>query len=178
MSFLGPFHILSYGTLLGVEIYQTFIGGVVAFRTLPRQQFSTLQNKLFPIYFTLQSALPVVAALTYPGVRTVLGRGSSSIAGVLLEENRLTVLLPLSVVFVSGLTNLLYVTPKVVEVIKQRWQQESIDGKKSYGPPPHSKEMAELNKKFGKLHGLSTLINLGGLLATVAYGVVLGMRLR
>lgn len=37
--------------------------------------------------------------------------------------------------------------------------------------------MTELNKKFAKLHGISTLVNLGGLLATVAYGVVLGRRL-
>lgn len=95
----------------------------MAFRTLPRQQFSALQNSIFPVYFSLQAALPVVAALTYPGARTVLGMGPSSLAGVVLEENRLTVLLPLTVVFVSGLTNLLYLTPKVVGVIRERWQQ-------------------------------------------------------
>lgn len=38
--------------------------------------------------------------------------------------------------------------------------------------------MTELNKKFGKLHGLSTLINLGAVIATLAYGVVLGGRLQ
>lgn len=54
---------------------------------------------------------------------------------------------------------------------------ESIDGKKSYDPPPHSKEMIRLNKKFGKLHGISTLVNLTGVIATVAYGIVLGSRL-
>ncbi|KKA18936.1 hypothetical protein T310_7105 [Rasamsonia emersonii CBS 393.64] len=176
MSILGPFHILRSADITLQSATAPFWESR-SIRTLPRQQFSTLQNSLFPIYFTLQSALPVVAALTYPGARTVLGTGPSSLAGVLLEENRLTVLLPLSIVFVSGLTNLLYLTPKVVGVIKQRWQQESIDGKKSYDPPPHSKEMTELNKKFAKLHGISTLVNLGGLLATVAYGVVLGRRL-
>jgi hypothetical protein len=54
---------------------------------------------------------------------------------------------------------------------------ESIDGKKSYDAPPHSKEMTELNKEFGKLHGISTVVNLAGLAATIAYGVVLGKRL-
>jgi len=55
---------------------------------------------------------------------------------------------------------------------------ESIDGKKSYDAPPHSQKMTELNKKFGKLHGVSTLINLGAVIATLAYGVVLGGRLQ
>jgi hypothetical protein len=55
---------------------------------------------------------------------------------------------------------------------------ESIDGKKSYDPPPHSQKMTELNKKFGKLHGLSTLINLAAVIATLSYGVVLGGRLQ
>ncbi|KAL1990604.1 hypothetical protein VTN49DRAFT_6443 [Thermomyces lanuginosus] len=173
MLLSGSFHIISYGALLGSELFQTFVGGIVAFRVLPRPQFSALQNKIFPIYFGLQSALPVVLALTFPGRPSSPG----SLSGVLLEENRFTVLLPISLTLVSGLTNLLYLTPLVQETMKQRWRQESIDGKKSYDPPPHSKEMIRLNKKFGKLHGISTLVNLTGVIATVAYGIVLGSRL-
>ncbi|KAL2223141.1 hypothetical protein M432DRAFT_39075 [Thermoascus aurantiacus ATCC 26904] len=174
---LGSFHILSYGTLLGVEVYQSFIGGVIAFRTLPRPQFSTLQSAIFPVYFSLQTALPIVAALTFPGERNVFGVGPSSISGVLAPENRYTTLLPLATVFVTGITNLLVLGPKTVKVMEERKQQEVRDGKKSYDPPPHSKEMTALNKKFGRLHGLSTLVNLFGLLATMYYGTVLGKRL-
>jgi len=47
---------------------------------------------------------------------------------------------------------------------------ETRDGKKAYDAPPHSKEMQRLNKKFGALHGTSTVINLVGLLATMWYG--------
>ena len=129
--------------------------------------------------------------MTYPGTTD----GPSSFPGVLLKENRLTVLLPLSLVVVSGLTNLLYLTPAVIKTMKRRWDQggclyvcygrrnviisfiEKIDDKKSYDPPPHSKKMVELNKKFGKLHGFSTLINLGALVSTIVYGAVLGCRL-
>ena len=57
------------------------------------------------------------------------------------------------------------------------WPAETIDGKKSYDPPPHSKEMIALNKKFGKLHGVSSLVNLFAILATLYYGMVLGKRL-
>lgn len=54
---------------------------------------------------------------------------------------------------------------------------EAIDGKKSYDPAPHSKEMLALNKKFGKLHGYSTLVNLAAVVATIFYGAVLGKRI-
>lgn len=54
---------------------------------------------------------------------------------------------------------------------------ETRDGKKYYDPAPHSKEMLALNKRFARVHGLSSLINLVSLLATVYYGVVLGKRL-
>lgn len=37
--------------------------------------------------------------------------------------------------------------------------------------------MMALNKKFGRLHGLSSLINMVSLIATVYYGVVLSKRL-
>jgi hypothetical protein len=54
---------------------------------------------------------------------------------------------------------------------------ETRDGKKSYDPSPHSKEMQKLNKSFGKMHGMSSLINLVGFLATAWYGVSLAERL-
>ena len=54
---------------------------------------------------------------------------------------------------------------------------EKKDGKKSYDAPPHSQEMVALNKRFGMLHGVSSLLNLGTLVATVVYGVTLSSRL-
>jgi hypothetical protein len=54
---------------------------------------------------------------------------------------------------------------------------ETRDGKRSYDPAPHSKEMLALNKKFGRVHGISSLVNLISFIATVYYGVVLSKRL-
>ncbi len=54
---------------------------------------------------------------------------------------------------------------------------EKKDGKKSYDVPPHSQEMVALNKRFGMLHGVSSLLNLGTLVATVVYGITLSSRL-
>jgi hypothetical protein len=55
---------------------------------------------------------------------------------------------------------------------------ETKDGKKSWDPAPHSQEMQSLNKEFGKIHGISSLLNLITLIATIAYGFNLSTRIR
>ncbi|KAL6237634.1 hypothetical protein BDW75DRAFT_228500 [Aspergillus navahoensis] len=167
-----PFHILSYGTLLGVQLYQSFVSGIIAFRALPRPQFAALQAKIFPTYFALQTALPVVVALTASRAGQPLG-----ISGLLDQENQLSVLLPLATAFITGLVNFSVLRKLTVDTMRERKHQETRDGKKSYDPPPHSKEMIVLNKKFGRLHGLSSLVNLVTLGATIFYGVVLSKKL-
>lgn len=167
----------SYGTLLGSEIFQSFIGGVTAFRTLPRPQFASLQSALFPIYFGMQTALPIVLALTFPSERTAVGNSASGFAGILEPANRLHVLTPISIIFVSGLLNAAWIGPLTTKTMRERKHQETKDGKKSYDAGPHSPEMQALNKKFGQLHGASTLVNLFGIIATLWYGFYLGDRL-
>jgi hypothetical protein len=156
---------------------KTFVGGILAFRALPRPQFAALQSAIFPVYFTLQTALPVVSALTFPGRITASGVGPSSIIGFVADENRQSTLLPLVTVSVAGLTNLLLLSPLAAKTIQERRHQETIDGKKCYDNPPHSNKMMQLNKKFRKLHGYSSIVNLLALVATGYYGLVLGVRL-
>lgn len=109
----------SYGTLLGTQFFQSFINGIVAYKSLPRPQFSTFQTNLFPIYFGIQTALPALLALTYPGA---LG-SPSSLAGALSESNRYAVLVPIATVFVSGLVNLVWIGPETTRVMKERKHQ-------------------------------------------------------
>lgn len=52
------------------------------------------------------------------------------------------------------------------------------DGKEWYAEGPHSDEMQALNKKFGMLHGISSLLNLSTVIAAVAYGFTLGGRIQ
>lgn len=59
----------------------------------------------------------------------------------------------------------------------ERRKQEDKDGKRSWDPPPHSQEMAALNKKFGMLHGISSMLNVVNFVATVVYGVTLAGRI-
>ena len=46
----------------------------------------------------------------------------------------------------------------------------------SYDSPPHSNEMMELNKAFGRMHGASVLLNLSSMLITMWYGAELAAR--
>ncbi len=54
---------------------------------------------------------------------------------------------------------------------------EVKDGKQSRDKTTQSKELKTLNKKFGKLHGYSSLFNLITFIATVVYGVHLSARI-
>jgi hypothetical protein len=61
---LAPYHMISYSTLLGTTLYQTFVVTKVGYQALPISAFTTLQKRLFPIYFRSQSLLLLCTALT------------------------------------------------------------------------------------------------------------------
>ena len=186
----ASYHILAYGTLLGTEVFQSFIAGVQSYRVLPRPQFSALQSALFPIYFSMQTALPVALALTFPGsthgtqispttstTSWAVSHTPGGLVGVLEPMNRLAVLAPLATIFVTSLVNLVYIGPTTTKVMRDRKHQETRDGKKSYDNPPHTAEMQELNRRFATMHGVSSLLNMVGCVATVWYGFYLAGRI-
>ncbi|KAH7418260.1 hypothetical protein BKA64DRAFT_654029 [Cadophora sp. MPI-SDFR-AT-0126] len=173
----APYHIISYGTLLGTQFFQTFVGGIVSYKALARPQFSQLQQKLFPVYFGIQTTLPVVVALTYPASKLGLGT-SSGLYGVFADVNRWSVLIPIATIFVTSLANMALVGPATTKIMRERKHQETRDGKKYYDPAPHSEEMQKLNKAFGSMHGMSSLLNLTGFIATLWYGVSLAARIQ
>ncbi|PHH80203.1 hypothetical protein CDD82_1916 [Ophiocordyceps australis] len=173
---VAPYHIISYGALLGTTFFHSFINGPTMFKAVDRPSFSAIQQRIFPIYFGMQTALPIVLALTFPG--NPLTGVSSGIAGLLDASSKLDSLLPIAGMFVSGLANLAVLLPATVDVMKQRRGQVKRDGKDWWSEGPHSEEMRALNKKFGMLHGISSLLNLGTFAAAVAYGFTLGARIQ
>ena len=62
----APYHLLFYSTLLGTELYQTFIMTKLSYQVLPITAFRTLQKRVFPAYFRTQSLLLVLVAVTIP----------------------------------------------------------------------------------------------------------------
>jgi hypothetical protein len=124
------YHILSYGSFLGATLFQSFIGGVVAFKVLPRAQFSTLQKATFPVFFTLQSVLGLALMLTYPGEK-LLGVGNQYIrqnvgfSGLLVDSNRWPIFVPLATIFVTSVLNALVIGPATTKTMKERHHQGS-----------------------------------------------------
>jgi hypothetical protein len=66
LSVLAPAHLLLYSALLGTELYQTFVMTKVSYQALPRSAFTTLQKRVFPIYFQSQSLLLLLVVATAP----------------------------------------------------------------------------------------------------------------
>ena len=122
------YQILTYGTLLGSNLFQTFLAGPLAYKALPKAQFSTLQQAIFPPFFALQTALPVVLALTWPGERVAsLGNGEarsqSGWRGIVQGGNGWDLLLPIAVMFGTNLLNLVVLGPATTKVMKERRHQ-------------------------------------------------------
>ena len=88
------------------------------FRTVNRPAFSAIQTGLFPIYFGMQTVVPIVMALTFPG-STLLGL-SSGVKGLLDETHRYSSLLPIGTMCVTGAINLVVLLPMVTQVMKDR----------------------------------------------------------
>lgn len=63
---MAPLHLLAYSTLLGAELYQSFVITKLAFQSLPRSAFTSLQKRVFPVYFRGQNLLLAAVALTLP----------------------------------------------------------------------------------------------------------------
>lgn len=77
-------------------------------------------SHIFPVYFSLQTALPALLVLTYPGSRNPFG-SASGVAGVFLEPgNRWTVLAPLAGAFLTAAANLAVVGPATTKVMEER----------------------------------------------------------
>lgn len=74
----------------------------------------------------MQTALPAVLALTYPGSHGALQSTPSSLSGVLAAENRWSVLYPLAANFAAGAINMLYLGPKTTSVMRQRKHQGEL----------------------------------------------------
>ena len=125
----------------------------------------------------MQTALPVLLALTFPAERTAIGRTASSLTGVLEEGHRLHVLVPLVTTLLCGAANMIVIGPATTKCMKERKHQETRDGKKSYDEGPHSEAMKAMNKKFAYLHGASSLVNMIGCITTVWYGFTLADRI-
>lgn len=163
-------YILGYGWLMGMSIWVTFIGGVIAFKTLPRQQFGALQHRTFPWYFNisilLSSGLLLLWTKAHPHV--IANLANPRLADVAQAY-------ALGTVIASQLANQTVIGPMTSKTMFQRHKLEKQEGK-SYNEPGVSAEMRALNSKFSRLHGISSLLNLAANISLIFHGLWVGTK--
>ncbi|EWG45113.1 hypothetical protein FVEG_06035 [Fusarium verticillioides 7600] len=161
-TLLAPVHLLCFSTLLGSQLYQTFIVTKVTFKHLPRTPYINLQKTLFPIFFQGQALLLFLTAITLPpyGVLSLIEHKSDWIPFAISG-------------FVSGL-NLMVFGPRTRQLMLDRVEQRTLEVKTAEGP---SSTMGVIKKRFTTSHAMCIHLNLIGLGAHLWYTWRLASRL-
>nr|BBD82320.1 unknown protein [Oryza sativa Indica Group]BBF89978.1 putative transmembrane protein 205 [Oryza rufipogon] len=150
-------HVLCFATAWGAALWVTFIGGIVMFKYLPRHQFGSLQGKMFPAYFMLISVCSAISVAAFAYLHP--WKTASTI-----ERYQLGFLIS---ALGFDLSNLLVFTPMTTEMMMRRHKIEKDLGigsevgfSKNAEVARTSPTLAAMNKKFGMIHGLSSLANI------------------
>ncbi|KIM85491.1 hypothetical protein PILCRDRAFT_817519 [Piloderma croceum F 1598] len=161
-------YLLAYAWLFGMSLWVTFFGGVIAYRALPRPMFSALQHQTFPKYFAISIALTsgMLGLWTWSHPDVIIHIFRPHVADVAQAY-------ALAIVLLSQSLNYFVVGPMTSKVMFQRQKREKEEGK-SYNEPSASAEMKALNAKFGSLHGISSLANMGAVIALGFHGLWIG----
>ncbi|TFK57547.1 hypothetical protein OE88DRAFT_1651322 [Heliocybe sulcata] len=162
---LNGLYMLGYSWLFGMAIWVTFFGGIIALRALPRHQFGTLQHRTFPVYFVISMALTSFLSakwvFSHPDVVTYITSPSHADVAQLYA---------LAFAFVCQATNYFAVGPLTSKTMFQRHKLEKEEGK-TYDQAGVSAQMKALNARFSSLHGISSLANLGAVIALAFHGL-------
>ncbi|KAL7112542.1 hypothetical protein ACP275_04G008700 [Erythranthe tilingii] len=150
-------YLLCFSTAWGAALWVTFIGGVIMFKNLPRHQFGNLQSKMFPAYFSMVGVCCAVAVGSFGYLHPWKTSGPT-------EKYQLGFLLA---AFAFNLSNLVIFTPMTIEMMKQRHKiereaniGEEVGWTKNKEEAKKNPKLAAMNKKFGMIHGLSSLANI------------------
>ncbi|PFH46640.1 hypothetical protein AMATHDRAFT_154267 [Amanita thiersii Skay4041] len=170
LSLISPrgLYVVAYSWLFGMSLWVTFFGGVIAFKALPRQQFGTLQHKTFPIYFGisifLSGSMLGYWVFTHPDVASYLAHPTMADVAQAYA---------LFAVFGGQSFNKFVIGPLTSETMFRRHRLEKEEGK-NYNDPGVSPAMKSLNRRFGMLHGISSLANLIAVISLGFHGLWIG----
>ncbi|KAI0001817.1 hypothetical protein BJV77DRAFT_938479 [Russula vinacea] len=169
---LRGLYTLSFSFIFGMSLWVTFIGGVITYKTLPRQQFGTLQQRIFPVYFKLNAIISSGLLLAWVRNHNVV------ITQIAHPTNPdVSQAYALVVVALSQALNAIWIGPATSKLLAARFRLEKEEDKDSTIPTsasPVSADMKKLNAKFGRLHGYSSLANLIAFLSLAFHGLWIG----
>ncbi|KAF7310604.1 DUF4149 domain-containing protein [Mycena chlorophos] len=161
-------YLLGFSFLYGMSVWVTLFGGVIAFKTLSRPQFGALQHKTFPIYFALSMAITSYLIVAWVSLNPNVLK---HVANPLVPEVAQAYTLASAILMQAS--NYFIVGPLTSKTMFQRAKLEKDEGK-SYSDAGVSDQMKALNKRFGMLHGISSLANLGSVIALTFHGLWIG----
>ncbi|KAG6499988.1 hypothetical protein ZIOFF_039802 [Zingiber officinale] len=110
-------HLLGFATAYGTCIWVTFVSSNVLAASLPRQQFGTVQSKLYPMYFRVVAHSIALALAAH-----FLGRDRRILAERLQTYNLLAALAMVT-------ANMLFLEPRATKVMFQRMKVEKGEGR-------------------------------------------------
>eukprot|EP00392_Amoebophrya_sp_AT5.2_P000751 g752.t1 len=190
-TYRWPLHVFCFSTWFGCSMWVSFVAGLVMFHNLPRHVFGRLQAKLFPRYFQFSVIFVGGCLLLEAAVRGLALTGPSTTTSTLKSTNEGNVmptpqLYNLLAVLAILLLNLLYFEPKTTAVMYERHKVEIRLGtghevgqlRPSDPEKANDPELVALSKKFGKLHGVSTSLNLLGLCLGTWHAVWIGSNMQ
>eukprot|EP01129_Flabellula_baltica_P017203 TRINITY_DN9465_c0_g1_i1.p1 TRINITY_DN9465_c0_g1~~TRINITY_DN9465_c0_g1_i1.p1 ORF type:complete len:175 (+),score=31.85 TRINITY_DN9465_c0_g1_i1:14-538(+) len=151
-------HVISSSLWLGTMFWTSFIAGFIMFKNLPREVFGKLQSHLFPAYFKFGILCTLVSFSSFAMEQ---GQGMDPLLKEPLGVVGFQMVL-LIVSLVSVLINLVVVEPMTTKVMFARHKLEK-DQKSN------SEQAKKLAKKFGMLHGISSLVNLTAFLSMLLH---------
>ncbi|KAJ7630574.1 hypothetical protein FB45DRAFT_747561 [Roridomyces roridus] len=160
---------VAYAWLFGMSLWISFFGGVIAYKTLSRTQFGALQHKTFPIYFVISIGLgSTLLGLWVNAHPTVWTHYTDPFVADVAQAYTLAY-----VILAQG-SNYFIIGPMTSKTMFKRMKLEKNEGK-AYNESGVSDEMKALNKQFGALHGISSLANLGVIIALGFHGGVVSL---
>lgn len=137
---------------LGMNLWVTFIAGIVMFKTLPRHMFGNVQSRLFPCFFAASGVSFMAQLFSFSPVRS----------WNILDSEDDCMILTLIMGFMCSFINGWHVGPKSSVIMFKCHAFEKEEGE----TPPHivklkeNEEYVKLRKQFGKYHGMSMMANL------------------
>ncbi|KAE8259781.1 hypothetical protein A4X13_0g784 [Tilletia indica] len=158
-------HYLIWATVFGASLWQGSIGAYTAFQALPRRDFGRLQAKLFPVYFALTSGGTALLAASF----FVVHHGRILKSSTPASDPTIVQSIFLATASAAQALNYFVVGRRATQVMFKRHALEAAEGK-DYNDPTVSPQMKELSKRFGTLHGYSTMLNMTVFVALTVQG--------
>lgn len=153
LALLRSIHLFVFTFWYGTLLY-FLLQAVILFKSLPRDQFGLMQSKIFPTYYLISYACGTILVVTYHLLHPLKNY-------VPQDCVKITVLcLMLLFSMVQGF----WIGPKVAQL---RVEREAAEQTKD------QPQIEALTRQFGKVHGLSSLVNLLVIVSGTVYFVYL-----